>query len=75
MCWHTTAVFYQKVVDTRPRPWYNLLVPNPECPDHTSHEANVAEAMGYQPGEPLRHEDFDEWQARVDAEYFACEGH
>ena len=48
---------------------------NTACPDHTSHEENVAEAMGYRPGEAIRHEDADEWQARVDAEYRVCEGH
>jgi hypothetical protein len=50
-------------------------VTNTACPDYTSHEQNVAEAMGYAPDEQIRPEDYDEWQARVDAEYVACEGH
>lgn len=46
---------------------------NTVCPDHTSHEENVAEAMGFGDSVPADH--FDEWQAAVDAEIAACEGH
>lgn len=46
---------------------------NRSCPDHTSHEENVAEAMGFTGEVPA--DRFDEWQARVTAEYTACEGH
>ena len=53
----------------------NTTTDNPQCPDFTSHEQNVAEAMGYQPGSTIAGDDFDEWRERAEAEYQACEGH